>query len=110
MADYDGRTFQPAGDPPVGGSPPTGHYHQDGDVIWAEFSGGAIRAGRLVGTARPDGSIDAAYCFVTAAGDAVAGGCLSTPTVLPDGRVRLTEHWQRLDGSSGVSHVEEMTP
>ncbi|MDP9221693.1 MAG: hypothetical protein M3P23_14315 [Actinomycetota bacterium] len=108
MAFYEGRTFQPAGDPSVDGSPPTGHYHQDGDVIWAEFSGGQVRAGRLVGTARADGSIDAAYCFVTTDGDAVAGGCLSMPTVLPDGRIRLIEHWRRLDGSSGVSQVEEV--
>ena len=67
-----------------------------------------MRAGRLVGTCRPDGVIAASYCYLTPAGDAVAGSCLSTPTVLPDGRIRLAEQWRRLDGSVGVSEIEEV--
>jgi hypothetical protein len=101
---YDGRRFRPVG---AEGESTVGLYHQDGDAIWAEFSGPTVRMGRLVGTCGPDGVIDAAYCMVTAAGEAVAGACVSTPTVLPDGRVRLTERWRRLDGSSGVSEIEE---
>jgi hypothetical protein len=100
---YDGRRFAP-----VGGGSSIGHYHQDGDLVWAEFSGAAVRLGRLVGTCRPDGSIDATYCFVTAGGETIAGACLSTPSVV-DGRLRLTERWRRLDGSSGVSQIEEIT-
>jgi len=46
--------------------------------------------------------------MLTTGGETVAGVCVSTPTLLPDGRVRLTEHWRRLDGSSGVSHIEEI--
>lgn len=102
---YDGRRFAPVGqDPPRS----VGRYHQDGDLVWAEFAGDAVAAGRLVGTCRPDGVIEAAYCFVTAAGATVAGACTSTPTVLDDGRIALTEHWRRLDGSAGVSHIEEI--
>lgn len=114
--DYGGRRFRPVGDPGVTSVDSTavdstaveGLYHQDGDLVWAEFAGGAVRAGRLVGTRRPDGVLDAAYCFVTATGETVAGACVSTPRVLADGRLRLSEHWRRLDGSSGVSHVEEV--
>lgn len=109
--DYDGRRFHHPVDAQLGGGTaaekPVGHYHQDGDLVWAEFSGGAVRLGRLVGGCRPDGVIDAAYCMLTTGGETVAGACVSTPTVLPDGRVRLTERWRRLDGSSGVSHIEE---
>jgi hypothetical protein len=109
MADYDGRAFWPTGSlPPPDGRPPIGRYHQDGDVVWAEFSGGQVRAGRLVGTVRADGTIDAAYCLVPTEGPPAAAMCVSTPTVLADGRIRLTEHWHRLDGSSGVSHLEEI--
>lgn len=100
---YDGRRFRPAES--ADGS--VGIYHQRGDLVWAEFSGPSVRSGRLVGTCRPDGTIDAAYCMVTATGEVIAGACVSTPERLPDGRVRLTEQWRRLDGSSGVSHVEE---
>jgi hypothetical protein len=105
VVNYGGRRFRPAGDRPDGS---VGHYHQDGDLVWADFSGPQVRVGRLVGTCRPDGVIDAAYCLVTAEGDTVAGACVSTPTMLDDGRVQLTEHWRRLDGSSGVSHIEEI--
>ncbi|MEP6695395.1 MAG: hypothetical protein ABJA34_00800 [Pseudonocardiales bacterium] len=114
MTDYEGRTFRPVdagqGDQPTAVAPATGHYHQDGDVVSAEFAGGEVRAGRLIGTVQADGTIDGAYCLLTAETKPVAGACRSTPTVLADGRIRLTEQWQRLDGSSGVSHVEEVAP
>jgi hypothetical protein len=108
--DYDGRRFRSIDAQPGGtaAEKPVGHYHQAGDLVWAEFSGAAVRAGRLVGSCRPDGVIDAAYCMLTTGGETVAGACESTPTLLPDGRVRLTERWRRLDGSSGVSHIEEI--
>jgi hypothetical protein len=105
--DYGGRRFRPMHREP-GADASVGLYHQDGDLVWAEFSGAAVGVGRLVGTCRPDGTIDAAYCLVTAEGDTIAGACVSTPTMLDDGRVQLTEHWRRLDGSSGVSYIEEI--
>jgi hypothetical protein len=108
--DYGGRRFRAVGAGEDATVPTEGRYFQDGDLVWAEISGGAVRAGRLVGTRRPDGVLDAAYCFLTAAGETVAGACLSTPELLADGRLRLTEHWRRLDGSSGVSHAEEVAP
>lgn len=84
-----------------------GHYHQDGDLVWAEFAGGAVRSGRLIGTSDVHGTLDAAYCQVLVTGEVIAGRVTSTPTTLPDGRLRLTESWRRHDGSTGVSHVEE---
>jgi hypothetical protein len=105
---YGGRRFRPVGAEPAGGAAaPVGEYHQNGDLVWAEFSGPGVRVGRLVGTCRPDGVIDATYCLVTAAGESAAGACVSTPSTL-DGRLRLTEQWRRLDGSSGVSYIEEI--
>lgn len=104
---YDGRTFGPI--QPGPGSV-VGHYHQQADLVWADFAGGAVRTGRLVGVRDRAGVIEAAYCQVMLDGEVVAGRCLSTPTVLPDGRVRLTEQWHRADGSSGVSYIEELSP
>jgi hypothetical protein len=112
---YDGRRFTPVGDHdsgaagPASGTPRTvGVYHQDGDLVWAEFSGPTARVGRLVGACDPDGVITAGYCMIQADGSAMAGTCRSVPTVLADGRVRLTEHWRRVDGSTGVSTIEEI--
>jgi len=102
---YDGLLFGPA--EPVPGSV-IGHYHQHDDLVWAEFGGDRVRTGRLVGVRDPVGVIEAAYCQIMADGEVVAGRCVSTPTTLPDGRVRLTEQWHRADGSTGVSHIEEL--
>lgn len=106
VIDYDGRSFRPVNG--GGNDPATGHYHQSGDLVWAEYSGSGVRAGRLVGQRGPDGTIDAAYCHVTADGEVVAGRVTSSPTVLADGRLRLDERWHRIDGSSGISSVEEV--
>ncbi len=102
---YDGRLFGPA--EPVPGSV-IGHYRQRDELVWAEFAGDRVRTGRLVGVRDAAGVIDAGYCQIMADGEVVAGRCRSTPTVLPDGRLRLTEHWRRADGSSGVSQIEEL--
>lgn len=106
---YDGRVFAPAGFDGAGDLP-TGRYSQDGDLVWAEFSGADLRAGRLLGRSGADGTITAAYCQVMADGRVLAGQCVSTPSVLPDGRLRLTERWRRCDGTTGVSQIEELTP
>lgn len=102
--DYDGRRFGPAGEHGTS----VGTYHQDGDLVWAEFAGGSVRTGRLVGSCRSDGVIDAAYCYVRTDGTTVAGECVSTPVIAADGRVLLTERWRRSDGAVGVSHIEEI--
>ena len=108
LVDYDGRRFAPA-ERGAGSEQAVGTYHQDGDIVWAEFAGGTTRVGRLVGSVRADGTIYAAYCFVTAGGETISGACVSTPTVLVDGRLRLTERWRRLDGSTGVSLIDELS-
>lgn len=99
---FAGRRFAP-----VSGGGTVATWFQDGDLVWADVTGPELPVGRLVGSVRPDGVLDVAYCFVTPAGP-VAGECESTPEVLADGRIRLTERWRRVDGSSGVSYAEEV--
>ena len=72
--DYDGRRFGSEAAETAGsdGTSPVGSYHQSGDLVWAEFTGGSVRTGRLVGTCGPDGVIEAAY--VAAARRRRAGG------------------------------------
>ena len=110
--DYDGRWFGLVADPDTPaptGDRPFGQYHQDGSLVWAEFyAGGRLRSGRLVGLGRADGSIDAGYCLLMADGELVAGRVHSVPVVMPDGRIRLADHWRRFDGSAGVSYIEEL--
>ena len=107
MIDYDGRRFSPVGDGPH----PTAHYHQRGDLLWGDFTGGDVRHGCLAGTVSPDDSVVFGYTMVLSDGRTLVGRCRSVPELLPDGRVRFTEHWQRFgDGSgSGISYLEELT-
>lgn len=107
--DYDGRRFRPREAGRDGAAEvPSGLYHQHGDAVWVEIGGGPVRVGRLVGRVAPDGTLNAAYCLLTAGGDLVAGRCVSTPTLLDDGRIALRERWHRADGTSGVSWIEEV--
>ncbi|MFC5827954.1 hypothetical protein [Nonomuraea insulae] len=104
---YDNRVFvSSAADHDV----PVGHYHQRDHVVWAEFRGGEVTAGRLIGTCASDGTLTFGYTQVLADGKVVTGTCTSTPEVLPDGRLRLREAWRRFDaaGSAGVSFIEEV--
>lgn len=108
---YDGKRFRSAAaETAAGGNVPVGHYHQAGDLVWAEFFGGKVVRGSLVGTCDQTGVLSLAYCQVLASGEVVAGECTSTPELLPDGRIRLREEWRRhgAAGGSGVSYIEEM--
>jgi hypothetical protein len=105
---YDNRTFTVAD--ADGRDVPMARYHQDGDVVWAEFAGGKVRRGSLAGTCAPDGVLRLAYCMVLEGGDVISGRCVSTPTVLADGRIRLAEQWERYGphGTTGLSYLEEV--
>ena len=106
MIDYDGRRFRPAED--AGGT--VAAYRQRDDLVWAEFTGGHVRRGSLTGLRRPDDSIEFAYTMVLADGSVLAGECHSTPEVLPDGRIRLHERWERFgrNAGTGTSELEEV--
>ena len=112
MINYDGRTFRSAAAETAGadGAGPVGHYHQDGDVVWAEFAGGTVVRGSLVGNCGGDGVLDLAYSQLLSTGEVIAGRCTSVPDVLEDGRIRLHEHWERLGPrpGTGVSVIEEL--
>ncbi len=108
MINYDGRLFRPVTESAA--PTPVARYHQEQDLLWGEFSGGEVRRGTLTGTCDADGVLRFAYCMVADDGEVVTGLCRSVPEVLPDGRIRLTEYWERFGpgASSGVSALEEL--
>lgn len=87
------------------------HYHQDGDLVWAEYSGGAIVRGQLIAVCDDDGTLEMRYQHVNKGGQLMTGKCVSKPEILPDGRIRLREKWQWTSGdkSEGESVIEEIT-
>jgi len=106
QVNYDGVRFREPGPGPAPGA----RYHQRGDLVWAEFAGGRVRRGSLVGTCSPDGVLTLAYCMVLADGAVISGRSTSTPQRLADGRIRLTEQWERYPphAGRGVSHLEQV--
>lgn len=85
-------------------------YRQQGSMVTATYSGGRIVEGHIIGRMLADGRLDLRYHHLNGEGVLMAGTCLSTPELLPDGRLGFHERWQWLtgDGSAGESRIEEV--
>ncbi|CAM3684296.1 hypothetical protein KIPE111705_20450 [Kibdelosporangium persicum] len=110
MGSLDGRRFRAVADT-VGGEVEASTlftYHEKDGEIWAEYSGGKISRGYLVGT-RDGDRLDFRYTQLNTEGETNTGHCVATVETLPDGRLRLNEkwEWESRDGS-GTSVVEEV--
>jgi hypothetical protein len=110
---YEGRVFVTKANTANGevDSSTRFQYHQseDGAIVWAEYSGGSVIRGFLIATVQVNGVLDARYEHVNVDGVLKTGMCTTSPEQLPDGRLRLHEHWQWTSGdmSTGNSMVEE---
>jgi len=104
---YDQLAFRVPGEP----DGPSARYHQQGDLVWADFDGGEVRRGSVVGTCDDGGVLRLSYCMVLRAGSIISGRSTSTPQRLADGRIRLTERWERYgpDAATGVSYLEQVS-
>lgn len=86
------------------------HYRQDGNIVTAEYAGGKIRKGQLIGLVDEGGNIEMRYQHVNDRGELMTGVCVSTPELLPNGKLRLHENWRWTSGdhSTGSSIIEEL--
>ncbi|MFC5407888.1 n-acetylglutamate synthase [Larkinella bovis] len=86
-------------------------YHQEGEVVWADYRGGSVVRGSLIARVLADGELDMVYQHLNTAGEFRTGICRSTPETLADGRIRLHERWRWTngDGSEGASIIEEIS-
>lgn len=82
-------------------------YHQKGNVIWAEYSGGSIIKGFLLGTIDDNNNLHFDYRHINTDGKSRSGSCNSKP-VLENGKLRFYEHWKWTDGCEGTSVIEEI--
>ncbi|WP_346623563.1 hypothetical protein [Blastococcus montanus] len=107
--DIHGKTFGATGNSEGGEVDPATRfrYHQEGHTVWADYAGGAIARGYLVGTRTGD-RLDFRYVHLNSTGTTAAGRCTSRITVLDDGRVRMEEEWTwESRPGSGRSAVEQ---
>lgn len=108
---YDGRYFVPKVNSENG---EVDHetefsYHQNGNIMWAEYTGGDIIKGYMIGTVEADGKLDFTYQHININHEVRIGKCHSVPKINENGKIELQEEWQWLNGdlSQGVSIVIE---
>ncbi|MDX3859036.1 hypothetical protein [Streptomyces europaeiscabiei] len=83
-------------------------YHEKDGEIWAEYAGGDVVRGHLVGTRAGD-RLDFRYVQLKTDGTTASGHCRSLVVELSDGRVRLEETWEwESRPGSGTSVVEQV--
>ncbi|MGA5453357.1 hypothetical protein ACPCVO_42770 [Streptomyces umbrinus] len=107
----DGLSLAPVADQAPGqvGTRTRFAYHEKDGEIWAEYAGGDVVRGHLVGTRAGD-RLDFRYVQLKVDGSTSSGHCVSLVVELPDGRVRLEETWEwESQEGRGTSVVEEVT-
>jgi hypothetical protein len=108
---YDNKTFASIQNSATGdvGAETVFHYHQKDNLVWAEYAGGAIVFGNLIGKIADNETLEIRYQHLNQKGELMTGKCFSTPETLSDGRIRLREKWRWTSGdlSEGESIVEE---
>ena len=85
-------------------------YHQNESIVWAEYIGGDVIRGNIMGTVSEQGVLDFYYQHVNKQGQQRIGKCHSVPHVLENGKLELHEEWQWLNGdkSTGSSIIVEL--
>lgn len=108
---YDGKIFVPQRNTENGevDEETTFHYFQENDLFWAEYSGGDVLKGHMIGTVDEKGELDFHYQHLNKDGLVRIGKCHSIPHALENGKIELQEKWQWLNGdlSCGESVVAE---
>mgnify|MGYP006879694086 FL=1 len=86
------------------------HYKQAKNIVTANYAGGKIIEGHLIGLVSKDGEINMRYHQVNTNGNWMTGVCKSIPEIISNGKIRLHEEWQWTSGdkSKGNSIIEEL--
>lgn len=110
--DYDGRKFVPKMNSENGevSEQTIFLYHQNGSLLWAEYSGGDILKGSLMGFVSDNGELDFVYHHINRDMKVKTGKCHSVPTVMENGKIKLSEQWEWTSGdfSKGESLLVEV--
>lgn len=85
-------------------------YFQDDKEIWAEYSGGDIKEGRLNGLKTAENGFEIKYSHVNVSGEKKEGIAQTQVSFSRDGKIILNEFWQWTTGdkSSGTSTLIEL--
>jgi len=86
------------------------YYHQYNGIFWAEYYGGTIKKGYLLGLVNKNGELEMNYEHINTNNETKTGKCYSIPKILENGRIELLEKWEWTNGdkSKGESKVVEI--
>ena len=103
MYDYNNKTFRSISNTATGevSGDTLFHYHQEGQLFWATYEGGAIRKGNMIGIVDKEGLLTFNYQHINQNFQIMTGRCTSVPTLLDDGRIQLKESWEWTSGQQG---------
>lgn len=111
MIQYDGKIFHSLSNSANGevNGDTVFQYSQNGNIVTATYFGGSIKSGYLIALANEYGVLDMRYQHINNNDEIKTGTCISTPEILPNGKLRLHEKWQWTcdDCTSGESVIEE---
>lgn len=111
MISYNNKIFRPVVNSQNGETSEATlfHYRQSGNILTAEYAGGKIKKGHLIGLVDENGNIEMRYHQVNEKGELMTGICTSRPEILANGKIRLHESWEWTSGdrSRGTSVLEE---
>jgi hypothetical protein len=84
-------------------------YFEEDGLVWAEYFGGDILKGNLIGKRDDDGSLDLRYQHVNQRGEIKTGICRSQVDEDSNGKIRIKEKWKWTcdDYSEGESEIVE---
>ena len=84
------------------------HYKQNGEIIWADYSGGSILKGSLIGKKLNKEEFEFNYQHISTDQSLKAGHC-KTKVSVENGKIKLSENWKWFteDQSSGHSELIE---
>lgn len=112
MINYNNKKFSPVSNTENGETTneTVFHYKQIGNVLQAEYAGGQIKYGHLIGLVNEKGVIDMRYHQVNTKNELMTGVCKSIPEIMENGKIRLHEKWEWTSGdqSKGESIIEEL--
>lgn len=80
-------------------------YKQEGDLVTADYSGGNIIYGKIIGHLK-DNSINMLYQCLTATNELKAGKAIAKISLTENKKIKLKLNWQWLDGPNETGTSE----
>lgn len=109
--DFDGKTFRVVRNDGPGAEVNEAtvfHFRQQGDIVHADYFGGGVQVGKLVGTLAGS-TMRHRYVQVNGQGEFSAGQSTDQIEFTPEGKMRIIDSWTWEDGRGrGLCVFEEV--